>query len=134
MDGLLEAKATPGPASAATGAQDRARRPVHALLARIVVCVLGSAVVLAVCASPALAGAWWRLSSRAAPSSLPPGGNAAIVVSATDVGDDGIDATTEPVTIKDTLPAGLEAIKIGGKPALRGSVAHEMTCDLATVT
>ena len=96
--------------------------------------MLGSSLLLAVCASPALAGAWWRLSSRAAPSVLAPGGKATIVVSATDVGDGGIDAMTAPVMVKDVLPPGLEAIKISGKPALRESVAHEMTCDLATIT
>ncbi len=41
---------------------------------------------------------------------------------------------TAPVMVKDVLPPGLEAIKISGKPALRESVAHQMTCDLATVT
>ncbi len=108
---------------------------VRALLARIVSCALGGFVLLAVCAGPALAGrAWWRLSSRAAPSMLAPGGKATIVVSATDVGDGGLDATSSPVMITDALPPGLEAVKISGRPALRESVAHEMTCDLATVT
>ncbi|HTZ65510.1 MAG TPA: hypothetical protein VMB51_15505 [Solirubrobacteraceae bacterium] len=41
---------------------------------------------------------------------------------------------TAPVMVEDVLPAGLEAIKISGKPALRESVAHLMTCDLASVT
>jgi hypothetical protein len=101
---------------------------------RVVLCVSASLVLLGVCASPALAGAWWRVSSRAAPSVLAPGGKATIVVSATDVGDGGVDAITSPVTISDALPASLEAIKISGKPILRESVAHEMSCDLATVT
>ena len=112
----------------------RARLTVGGVLARIVLCVLGSLGLLAVCANPALAGAWWRLSSRAAPSALAPGGKATIVVSATNVGDGGVDATTDPVMVKDVLPPGLEAIKISGKPALRESVAHLMTCDLASVT
>jgi hypothetical protein len=97
--------------------------------------VLGGLLVLGVCASPALAaGAWWRLSSRAAPSALARGGKATLVVSATNVGDGGIDALMAPVMVRDVLPAGLEAIKISGKPALRESVAHQMTCDLVTVT
>ena len=134
MDRSLNVNGTPGSVSGAIGAQTRAGRSVAAVITRIALCVLGSLVVLAACASPALAGAWWRLSSRVAPSALPPGGKATIVVAATDVGDGGIDATTEPVTIKDMLPPGLEAIKISGKPALRESVAHDMTCELATVT
>jgi hypothetical protein len=96
--------------------------------------VVSVAVLLVAGASPALAGAWWRLSSRAAPSSLPPGGTAIIVVSATNVGDGGINATTSPVTIKDTLPPNLEAIKITGKPVLRETVASQMTCHRETLT
>ncbi len=110
------------------------RGAARSVLVRTALCVLGSSLLLGMCASPALAGAWWRLSSRAAPSSLPPGGKATIVVSATNLGDGGIDAITAPVMVKDVLPPGLEAIKISGKPALRESVAHQMTCDLATVT
>jgi hypothetical protein len=97
-------------------------------LATVSLTVLGSAALLAADASPALAGGWWRLSSRAAPSALPPGGKAIITVSATNVGDGGINAANSPVTIKDTLPASLEAVKMTGKPALRESIAHEMTC------
>jgi len=97
--------------------------------------VLLSAVLLLVAgASPAFAGAWWRLSSRAAPSSLPAGGTAAIFVSATNVGDAGVNATTSPVTIKDILPPNLEAIKITGEPAFGQEVAHHMTCDQETVS
>jgi hypothetical protein len=110
------------------------RAAARSALVRTALCVLGSSLLLGVCASPALAGAWWRLSSRAAPSVLAPGGKATIVVSATNVGDGGIDAMTAPVMVKDVLPPGLEAIKISGKPALRESVAHQMTCDLATIT
>ncbi len=96
--------------------------------------LLSVALLLVVGASPALAGAWWRLSSRAEPSSLPPGGTASIVVSATNVGDDGVNATTNPVSFKDTLPPNLEAIKISGRPAL-GQFAHQrMTCQPETVT
>jgi hypothetical protein len=143
VDGSTNVRATStqrGPeftssSSAAPAAEPGSARAVRVLLVRIALCVLGSSLLLAVCASPALAGgAWWRLSSRAAPSSLPPGGKATIVVSATNVGDGGIDAMTAPVTIRDVLPAGLEPIKISGKPALREAVAHQMTCDLATVS
>jgi hypothetical protein len=85
-------------------------------------------------ATPAPTGAWWRLSARAAPSSLPPGGKAIIVISATNIGDGAVNAATTPVTIKDTLPANLEATRITGKPALREAVAHEMTCRMETLT
>jgi hypothetical protein len=96
--------------------------------------LLSVVLLMAAGASPALAGAWWRLSSRAAPSSLPPGGTAAIFVSATNVGDAGVNATTSPVTIKDTLPPNLEVVKMTGEPAFGQEVAHHMTCDQETLT
>jgi hypothetical protein len=112
----------------------RTRRAIGALVATVSLTVLGGTALLAADASPALAGAWWRLSSRAAPSSLPTGGKAIIVVSATNVGDGDVNAASTPVTIKDTLPANLEAIKMSGKPAFREAVAHEMTCRTETLT
>ena len=87
---------------------------------------------LAACASPALAGAWWRLSSRAAPSNLQPGQKAVLEVRATDVGDVGVNATSKPVTITDTLPPNLEAIRISGRPAMREEEAEAMSCEPPT--
>ncbi len=110
------------------------RRAVRSALVSISVTVLTSAALLLVGTSPALASAWWRLSSREAPSALPPGGRATIVVSASDVGDTGVNATTTPVTIKDTLPPNLEVIRISGAPASRGELAHEMNCSPETVS
>ena len=83
-------------------------------------------------ASPALAGGWWRLSSRAAPSRLQPGQKAILEVEATDVGDVGVNATSKPVTITDTLPPNLEAIRITGQPAMRGEQAQKMSCEPPT--
>ncbi len=83
-------------------------------------------------ASPALAGAWWRLSSRAAPSNLQPGQKAILEVGATDAGDVGVNATSKPVTITDTLPTNLEAIKVTGVPAGREEAAHLMACEPPT--
>jgi hypothetical protein len=45
-----------------------------------------------------------------------------------------VNATTSPVTIKDTLPPNLEAIKVSGKPAFGQLAAHHMTCPEGAVS
>ncbi len=64
----------------------------------------GSAV-----AAPAPPAPWWALSFEDTPTHLPPGGNGKVIVAATDIGDVGVNATHAPITVSDTLPAGLEA-------------------------
>ena len=51
--------------------------------------LIGSLLLALGGAAPAFAGAWWRVSSRVAPTFLTPGGKAVIIVSATNVGDAG---------------------------------------------
>ena len=81
------------------------------------------------------AGAWWRLSSRDAPSNLMPGGKASIILTASNVGDGGVNATKTPVTITDELPTGLEAIAIRGAPAFELiEEGHQMICALASIS
>ena len=105
------------------------RLPLRASLALVAL-----ALSLACGASPAYAGAWWRLSSRDAPSDLMPGGRASIILTASNVGDSGVDATKTAVTISDELPAGLEAIAIHGAPAFElVEEGHQMSCELANV-
>ncbi len=96
--------------------------------------LVGMSLLLMAAASPAFAGAWWRMSSRAAPTLLVPGQRATIVVAATNVGDTGVNATATPVTIKDTLPAALEATAIEGAPAFHKIAAHLMTCSLSALS
>ena len=67
----------------------------------------GVVVLMLVCAVPALAGPWWRLSARAAPTNLPPGQTGLIDVAADDLGDAGITGATHEITLEDVLPAGL---------------------------
>ena len=85
-------------------------------------------------AAPAFASAWWRVSSRPAPSVLNPGGKARITLAAVDVGDVGVNATSSPVTIKGVLPPGLEASEIRGYPAFDREAAHQMSCSLETLS
>jgi hypothetical protein len=105
----------------------RARAVIVSLLAILTVSLVGAA--------PAFADAWWRVSSRTAPTNLTAGGSATIIVTATNVGDGGVNATTKPVTVKDLLPAGLEATAIKGAPAFEQlEEGHAMSCELATLT
>ena len=77
------------------------------------------------------AAGWWRVAARAAPSSLPPGGTATIIVSASNVGDGAVDATSVPVRITDVLPPGLEATAVEGAPAFEElEEGHRMSCEL----
>ena len=91
--------------------------------------VPGAMLALALlCARPAFAAqAFWKLSSRTAPTVLPlagePLGGAGdegirgegmLVVSASNLGEANIDAQSEPVTISDELPAGVEATRVRG--------------------
>lgn len=64
-------------------------------------------------AGPALAGPWWRLSSRAAPTYLRPGQTGLIDVAADDLGDAGVTGSTSEVRIKDVLPPGVAVTEAG---------------------
>src|SRR5438477_4348100 len=63
---------------------------------------------------------WWHLDASAAPTNLPPGGEGVISVIATNVGDAAIHGEAEVVTVEDTLPAGLKAVKIEGRAGRQG--------------
>ncbi len=74
-----------------------------------------SVVVVALAgATPALAAPapHWALESRSAPTNLPPGGEAQIVVSAVNLGDAEVNGETDHIAITDTLPPKLEATKV----------------------
>ncbi len=99
---------------------------------RIAMLLLVPGVVLAlalVCVQSAFAAgqAFWKVSSRTAPTVLPLAGEplqgeadegirgeGMLVVSASNLGEVNIDAQSEPVTITDELPAGLEATRVRG--------------------
>ncbi|HTZ63861.1 MAG TPA: hypothetical protein VMB51_07125 [Solirubrobacteraceae bacterium] len=82
--------------------------------ARAVVGLAGAAALVcsgsaayAVSALAASGGARWELSSRAAPTNLPPGGEGVITVAADDLGDAGISGQASRLTLTDVLPTGL---------------------------
>jgi hypothetical protein len=86
-------------------------------------------------ASAAEASAWWRLSSRMAPTNLPPGGKGVLDVLVEDVGNSGLSGASSPIAIADVLPAGLEIESFEGVNPHRASrfrnakeKATEWTC------
>jgi hypothetical protein len=96
-----------------------------AALCSLVVALLATLLIVSV--SPALAAevpvAHWTLESFAAPTNLPLKGEGKIDVVAADLGAAEVDGEAQPITITDTLPAGLEVIasdlpKGEGVPAL----------------
>jgi hypothetical protein len=103
---------------------------------RLVVAAATTIALLAALAgaAPALAqGPWWHLESRSAPRSLPPGGEAQIILAASNVGDaEALASNTQPITITNTLPARLTATRITGKSSFPEEVP--MSCSLATLS
>src|SRR6478609_289427 len=98
------------------------RKPITCRRSRLVAAVALCAGVLALLATaaPALAAGHWRLSARAAPTHLPPGGKGFVDVQATNFGDTGINAlgAGESVVVTDTLPEGVTIAKeLGVQPS-----------------
>jgi hypothetical protein len=89
--------------------------------------------ILALSVTPAFAqapvAAHWRLEARVAPTNLPLHGEGEIVVTAANLGDGTVNAEAEPVTLTDTLPAGLEATEI--RPMHEPRLESEMECSAA---
>ena len=76
---------------------------------------LAVVLVALVAAAPATAeSGWWHLTSTTRPGNLPPGGIGEIDVGASDLGEASVSGETVPITIGDTLPAGLKATAISG--------------------
>ena len=92
--------------------------------ARSVVALAGVLLLAALVGAspPALAGAWWHLSARAAPTYLPPGQTGLIEASADDLGDAGVTGATSKVTLSDVLPP---ALRVGEAAAVKAHRAAE---------
>jgi hypothetical protein len=85
-------------------------------------------------AAPAAAqSAWWNISAGTAPTHLRPGGSGRIILDVTNLGDTAANGAAEPITIADTLPAGLTATSIAGSETF-GDPMPEPTCSLASLT
>src|ERR1700722_16188093 len=83
-------------------------RIVRVALVRV---VLAMVVCLSVCAlasgSASAASPWWHVTSGAEPTDLPRGGEGALVIVLTNLGDAPADGATSPIRIMDALPSGL---------------------------
>jgi hypothetical protein len=97
--------------------------------------VLVLTITFAFSGSPALAAeqAWWQISSSTWPAHLQPGGEAKVVVQATNLGDEAINATNTPVTVTDVLPPHVTPVTgivgIAGSNHTGGGVLGEVTCE-----
>ena len=100
--------------------------------------VLGVLVVaLAACAPGASAsgGAWWRLSTRAAPTNLKPGGHGLVELTADDIGSVGVSGASVPITLSDVLPPGLVVSEAAAvRPHRSYEAEHEPTHWSCTVS
>jgi hypothetical protein len=92
---------------------------------RWVVGLLAGSALLATIAFAAPASAegassWWHLNTVSHPTYLPPGGEGVVVGLASNLGDGEVKAGGNPVTLTDTLPAGLTATSVEGRAGLLG--------------
>ncbi len=102
------------------------RRSGARLRAPLAVAALSMLLVTLAGAQPAFSATpWWKITTQAAPSHLPPEGAGEIVVEASNLGAAPVEASKSPVVITDELPAALTATSI--------TSANKAECSLATV-
>jgi hypothetical protein len=109
-----------------------ARRPARRALPALIVTAAALAAVLIAAVPASAAVPWWHLESGAVPTNLKPGDKAdRIVVTAVNLGDATVDGSKTPVTINDTLPAGLRPTAVSGHVGAgitAGTSVGAMTC------
>jgi hypothetical protein len=98
---------------------------------RLLGCVLATVALLAVMAgalatSAHAASPWWRLEARPAPTTLQPGHEDQIVLTAVDVGDAEALGSSSPIKITDTLPVGLKVVSTFATTAYNSNF---LTCE-----
>jgi hypothetical protein len=110
------------------------RSALPALLA--LVCALSALALVAPGASAA--EPWWQITSSSRPSYLPSEGEGVLALTVENAGDAPVGGPKSHVSIKDTLPAGLEALTgpealVGTKTVFANTTAP-LNCTLATLT
>ena len=105
-------------------ATPRACRPIATAVALALVAILSAA------GSAAAASPRWSIETSTAPTALAPGASGLLIVAATNLGDQEIDAASVPVTLAERLPPDLKATAIAAN--VGGTV--EMGCTLASLT
>jgi hypothetical protein len=83
--------------------------PTLAIVLGALILAAASLLGCVTASSASAAGPWWHLESSATPTNLPPGGKGEIVVTASDIGEEAVNGSANPVTITDMLPNGLSA-------------------------
>jgi hypothetical protein len=73
---------------------------------------------------------YWHVTTSAAPTDLPPGGEGNIVITVANLGDGVAEAASVPVTISDKLPAGLTATSVSTRTVSRQGI-NQMSCSLS---
>jgi hypothetical protein len=87
--------------------------------------MLAAVVALAAgAASASAASSWWLVNQSFAPTALKQGDEAAIVINAVNAGYAPVDATTNTITFKDKLPAGVEVVP--GATAIEGEAGEQV--------
>src|ERR1700735_24186 len=77
--------------------------------------ILAGVAILTVSISPASAAEpWWHVNTISAPATQA-GGEGRLVLEVSNLGDAPVDGFTSPVTIVDTLPAGVEPTHVYGE-------------------
>ncbi len=96
----------------------------------LAVLIMGGAVLAGLSgAAPAFAEApSWRIASEAAPSNLPPGEEGEIIIGVANLGDGEVDGKANPVSVTDTLPAGMTALSISAVPVAPGKREEPVAC------
>ncbi|HTZ64066.1 MAG TPA: hypothetical protein VMB51_08175 [Solirubrobacteraceae bacterium] len=98
--------------------------------ATVLFALVSACMVATGAAAAAGVGPRWELSSRAAPTNLPPGGEGFITVAADDIGSVGVSGASSRLTLTDVLPEGVvasEPAKVSGHLARSESEEEEAT-------
>jgi len=104
------------------------------LIAVAAVSLLSLTVFACAASFASAAEPWWHLTSASRPTNLAPESEGEIYVTAVNVGDAGVYGAKAPVTIADTLPAGLEPLAIGAGSMENGGSFAPMTCSLSKLS
>jgi uncharacterized repeat protein (TIGR01451 family) len=87
--------------------------------------LLCTLAILAFSASSASAAEpWWHINTVSSPATQP-GGESLLTVEASNLGDLRVDGHTQMVTVTDTLPQGVSAVKVHGEGS-GGPIGHEV--------
>lgn len=97
--------------------------------------VAGAFILAGLGPAPAHAAtAWWGIGVAATPTNLPPGGEGAINVTVSNLGDAAVTGEEGPVVVADRLPAGLHATAITGFWPGWGRGRLQAACQLASLS